>query len=414
MKTTKTTLLAALALPFLSTSLVAQTSDHLVGLTRLVPHLRHFDHRSCSYSQCVVQMPSAMPLPRWAGGTAWDPVTSGAWVTDGKQLGKFSDACVMQCQPRPILSLSPTAYMTGLEVAEGRNQLVILDSEGWLHFYGNTCPPGFQSMCNTGLVPAPTQTNTSGLAIDEGLGLVFISYCDFATGANSIAVSDLQNPCMILCQFTPPPCPSIFDAITGLAVDWGRRILYATDGSGTMAMEYTPYSPITGCVTIINWTCCPGGYTPDHLVGLAVRPARETSMGQPCGNGACPPCPNVHSLGNDPNLGNAQFHLRLDQAPVGSLAWCLIGAGPCSAPGVQPPPLCGPVYTQPLLGTLGPNPVIGPGGPCTGSTRFAFPLPLNATLAGWTLSSQCVAICAAAAGIGTAVSNCISWTLQGN
>jgi hypothetical protein len=415
MKTTSTTLLAAIALPFFATSLAAQANDHLVGLTRIVPHLRHLDHGSCTQTnQCVVPMPSVMVYPRWAGGTAWDPVTSGAWVTDGKQLAKVSDGCNLQCQPRPVQSVLPNAYMTGLEVAEGRNQLVILDSLGYLHFYSNTCPPVFQSMCNTGLVPAPAERYTSGLAIDEGLGLVFVAYCDFTTNTNSIAVADWQNPCTILCQFAPPPCPSLFEAITGLAVDWGRRILYATDGNGTMAMEYTPYSPVVGCVSIVNWTCCPGGFTPDHLVGLAVRPARETSLGQPCGNGACPQCPNMHSLGNDSNLGNAQFHLRLDHAPVGSLAWCLVGAAPCSTPGTLVPPLCGPIFAQPLLGTLGPNPVFGAGGPCTGSTRFALPLPLDASLAGWTMSSQCVAICSGGIGFGTAVSNCISFTLQGN
>jgi hypothetical protein len=412
--TTTTTLLAAVVLPLLSTAPLAQTNDHLVGLTRLVPHLRHIDHRGCTQlNQCPVPMPAMMVPPQWAGGTAWDPVTSGAWVTDGIQLAKVDDNCVLQCPPRPIPTLLPNSYMTGLEVVESRNQLVVLDSLGNLHFYTNTCPANFVTMCNTGLAPAPQQTYTSGLAIDEGLGLVFIAYCDFATGANAIAVSLLQNPCQILCQFTPPPCTSVFGAITGLAVDWGRRILYATDGSGTMAMTYTPFSPVIGCVTIVSWTCCPGGYTPDHLVGLAVRPARETRMGQPCGNGACPSCPNVHSLGNDPNLGNAFFHLRLDDAPVGSLAWCIVGATPCAGPGLMAPPLCGPIYAQPLLGTIGPNPVTGPG-PCNGSTRFPFPLPLMPALAGWTLSSQCVALCSAPGSIGTAVSNCMSFTLQGN
>ncbi|MBM4060229.1 MAG: hypothetical protein FJ265_03895 [Planctomycetes bacterium] len=109
------------------------------------------------------------------------------------------------------------------------------------------------------------------------------------------------------CQFTPPSCGPYFGPPTGLAVDRGRRILHATDGNNTMAMDYVP---ALGCV-------------------------------------------------------------------------------------------------------LGPNVVTGPGN-CNGSTRFGFPLPGNATLAGWTMSSQCIAVCSAAAGIGTAVSNCISWTLQGN
>jgi len=66
-----------------------------------------------------------------------------------------------------------------------------------------------------------------------------------------------------------------------------------------------------------------------------------------------------------------------------------------------------------VLGSPGPNPTIGIG-QCSGSTSFAFPLPLNPGLAGWTLSSQCVAFCVTSAIQGTAVSNCLSFVLQGN
>jgi hypothetical protein len=151
----------------------------------------------------------------------------------------------------------------------------------------------------------------------------------------------------------------------------------------------------------------------DPMVGLAVRPGRATSMGNPCANGVCPACPMVHSLGNDPNLGNAFFRLDLDQAPASSLAWCIFGTGPCNAPGVSGPPLCGPIFATPALGSLGPNPTGGLG-PCAGSTNFSFPLPPWAGLAGWTISSQCVVLCVSGGSIGTSISNCLSYTLQGN
>ncbi|MBM4062641.1 MAG: hypothetical protein FJ265_16320 [Planctomycetes bacterium] len=404
--------LASLCLPVLAPMLLAQTPDHLVGLTRFTPNLRHIDHWAClPMGQCPVPMPTPIVLPPYAGGTAWDPVTSGAWVTNGLQLAKVDDHCAVQCPPMVIPMPGLNAVATGLDVVERQNRLLILDSMGLLHTFTNTCPPNPIATCNTGLAGGLPQRFTSGLAVDEGLGLVFMAYCDFTTGANSIAVSLLANPCQVLCHLTPPPCPTAFGPITGLAVNWARRILYATDGNNTMAMGYAP-SPI-GCVQIVSVNCCNLPVAADPLVGLAVRPGRASSMGQPCGNGACLPCPMNHRLGNDPNLGNAFFRLDLDQAPTGSLAWCLIGAAPCSVPGVLVPPLCGPVFALPVLGSLGPNPTIGIG-QCSGSTSFAFPLPLNPGLAGWTLSSQCVALCVTGAIQGTAVSNCLSFVLQGN
>ncbi len=410
MKTT--TLMTALALPFLTTGLAAQTPDHLVGFTRAMANLRHVDHWACApLGQCPVPMPGAMAFPLYAGGTAWDPVTSGAWVTNGLLLAKIGDNCLMQCPPMPIPTLPPNAFATGLEVVESQNQLLILDSLGNLHTYTNTCPPNPMGVCNTGLVPGPVQMFTSGLAVDEGQGLVFFSHCDFATGANFIAVSLLAAPCNVLCRFPVQPCAALFGTITGLAVNWARRTLYATDGINTMALQYLWNGQ---CVNIVNVNCCAmPGPVADPMIGLAVRPGRATAVGAPCANGVCPACPMNHSLGNDPNLGNAFFRLSLDQAPSGSLAWCLIGTGPCALPGTLVPPLCGPIYATPVLGSLGPNPT-GGGGGCTGATNFAFPLPLAPGLAGWTLSSQCIALCVAGGAIGTSVSNCLSWTLQGN
>ncbi|MBM4061491.1 MAG: hypothetical protein FJ265_10420 [Planctomycetes bacterium] len=408
-----TILLAAATLPFLAAPAAAQTPDHLVGLTRMSISLRHVDHWACFVmGQCPVPMPSVILPPVYAGGTGWDPVRSGAWVTDGKQLAEVDDQCRVLCPVQNIPTLGANAFATGLDVVESQNQLWILDSQGFLHFYSNSCPPMPLGLCNTGLAPLPPQTFTSGLAVDEGSGFVFMAHCDFSTGANFVAVSRLANPCQVICRLTVPPCPAgPFGTITGLGVNWAREILYATDGNNTVAIRYVTVGTICPQFTSIN--CCYLPNTLDPMVGLAVRPGRETPLGQPCGNGACPSCPNVHSLGNDPNLGNAAFRLDLTQAPGASLMWCIIGMGPCSVPGVIAPPLCGPIYSVPVLGTLGPNPILGVTA-CGGQTSYAFPLPLMPSLAGWTISSQCAGLCVTAALIGTAVSNCISFTLQGS
>lgn len=411
----KLRLLLSAALPFVASVLPAQTPNHLIGLTRTLPALRRIDHANCApLGQCAVALPSTAVTPAFAGGTGWDPVDPGAWVSEGRLLAKFADDCTLKCAPILPPTLGANAFITGIEVSERLGQIVFVDSQGFLHFYTNTCPPLPVNVCQTGLGPTALGNVTTGLAIDEDKGLVFVSYPIFPVGPNRIAVLQLANPCQVVCQFNVQPCPTTvgFGAFTGLACDWGRQILYGTDGVGTIAMRYLA-TTTTGCVQIVNQDCCALPIAGDPLVGLAVRPGGATAHGQPCGNGTCPICPNSHTLRNDPSLGNGMFSLVLDQAPANSLSWCLIGNGPCHNLGVIAPPLCGPVWTGPVLGSLGPN---GTGGGligCTGSTSFAFPLPPDAAFAGWVLSSQCATLCVHGAGIGTALSNCLSFQLQG-
>jgi hypothetical protein len=257
------------------------------------------------------------------------------------------------------------------------------------------------------------QQVTTGLAVDEGQGLVFISYPDFGTGANWIIVSLLANPCQPVFRFQAPVCPGfVLGPILGLGVNWCRRILYATDGRSTIGMQYVWAAP---ALTITGVSCCaPPVVAVDSMIGLCVRPGRATPSGGPCANGACPPCPMVHSLANDPNLGNLSFRLDLTSAPTGALAWCRIGFGPCLPGGPVLPPLCGPLLPGPGLGNLGPVVTGGIGG-CTGAATFNMALPLIPAFCGVILSSQCVAICpSAAGGFGTTMSNCLTWQLQGS
>lgn len=408
----KPTSLLCLALPLLAASLPAQTPDHLIGITRLTPGLRHQSHATCNVlAQCPLPMPGSAALPPFVGGTAWDPVRSGAWVTNGVLLAKFDDNCAPQCPPMPIPTLGGNAFITGLELVEGINQLWMIDSLGNLHRYTNSCPPNPLGVCNTGLGPTAVGNVTTGLAVDELNGIVFIAYPVFPGGPTRIVVSLLAAPCVPVSQFFLPPCFAAFGPALGLACDWGNRILYATDGLATVALNYgwAPPNVLPGPIT-----CCPPVGAAEPMIGLAIRPGRATSVGGPCANGACAPCPMVHSLRNDPCLGNAQFTLGLDQAQSGAFAILAVGAGPCMVPGAFTPPLCGPLHTLPLLGTIGPN-LTGGFLPCDGTTNFNIALPVAGGLAGLVFSSQCVTICLGGGGaIGFGQSNCLSWQLQGN
>ncbi|HEX5053342.1 MAG TPA: hypothetical protein VFZ65_16315 [Planctomycetota bacterium] len=415
MKPSLLAVLPLLAPILLAPILTGQTPEHLVGMTRLVPALRHLDHANCSVlGQCA--LPNALSsaaLPAYAGGTAWDPVRSGAWVSNGLLLAKFDEDCNAQCAPIAVPTLTANAYITGLEVVTSSNQLWMIDSVGFLHFYTNTCPPNAIGTCHAGLISTSVAQRPTGLAVDELRNIVFIAFPDAATGTNWIYVSRLNTPCQPLTHFQLPHCLPGFGVVTGLACDWGNRRLYATDGSVTLALNYGWVSPSVVPGTV---TCCGVAISIDTLVGLAIRPGRTTSVGTPCNNGACPNCPMHHSLANDPILGNAEFRLRLDEAPGNSFSFCLIGDGPCLGIGASTPPLCGPIYTLPLLGYLGPNLISGPSTSiCGNSTTFVLPLPLDGSLVGNVYSSQCLELCVAPGGaLGFALSNCISWRLQGS
>ena len=367
----KASSLLSLVLPALATLLPAQTPDHLVGITRATPALRHQIHAACTIlNQCALPgMPGSVGLPPFVGGTAWNPARSGAWVSNGLRIGQYDDNCAVMCPPNPL------------------------------------------GVCNTGLLPTAIGNVTSGLAVDEAEGLVFISFPQFPGGLNRIVVTQIGAPCTPVATFLAPPCFAAFGPILGLACDWGKSILYATDGTSTIGMNYVWAAPM---LNVVGITCCPPIAVNEPMIGLAIRPGRETSTGQPCANGSCPPCPQVHSLRNDPNLGNLVFTLGLDQAPAGAFSWMLLGSGPCLAPGVTIAPLCGPIYTLGYLGSLGAVPTGGGLFPCDGQASFDVPLPSAPALAGAVFSSQCLTLCLGGGVLGYGLSNCISWELQGN
>lgn len=415
MKTVLALALPTLALILSSTATIAQTQPRLIGITRQLPSLRQHDHANCQLvGQCALPgMPNAAVLPGYAGGTGWDPVRSGAWVSNGLVLAKYNDQCQLQCPPMPIPSLGANAVITGIEVVVGLNQVWLIDSTGILHRYTNTCPPMPLGTCNTGLGQTALGNVTTGLAVDEGAGFVFISYPQFPIGANQIAVMPMPAICQVTQTFPTPPCFAVgMGPILGLACDWGNQRLYATDGANSVAINYMPGA---AAVAILGANCCPAVAVVDRMIGLAIRPGGATSAGQPCANGPCMPCPMAHTLRNDPLLGNAQFQLGLDSAQPNVFAFCLIGSGPCMNIGIVTPPLCGPILTVPYLGNLGPNITAGTPAPCSGTTSFTLPLPVVPALAGQIFSSQCLTVCFSTTGaFGTSLSNCLSWQLQGN
>jgi hypothetical protein len=409
-------LFAAALLP-LCPSVLAQGPARLVTLTRMFQSLRVHDIDNCAQiNQCgPIGFPNMPPAVPFAGGVAWDPTTRGAWVTNGTLLAKVDDDCDFQC---PIGPASVTnAQVTGLEVVESQLRLYAIDNQGFLTQWSLRCPPTVESVCQTGLMTGTVPLVPTGIAVDEGLRLVFYSLTNPATNENLLAVASLSDPCQIMQRINLHPCPSPTlpppRSIQGLAVDWCHRVLYATDGDRVIAFDYQ----LGGIgVIITGQRCCPPtAITLDDDVGIAYRPGRETPFGTNCANGLCPDCPMRHSLGNDPNVGNGLFFTRTAGVPRLSLIWNLIGVGACSNAPVLPP-LCGPVYTNPLAEIYGPVfPVALGNGPCDANAFFALGIPVDPYFCGIVLSSQALALCFDLQGnFGTSLSNCVTFELQGN
>jgi hypothetical protein len=404
-------LLASFVLAVAAATAPAQTPDHLVGVTRVNGNLRHVDHVACGVlGACApAGFPSAAGMPGDAGGTAWDPIHGGAWISNGQFVACVDDACNYLCAPFAVPGMGGAVVIAGLEVVESRNELWLVDSAGMLRAMNLTCPPTPGQNCAVAFLD-PTFT-TTGLAVDELKGLVFYARFDPATGANVIAFADLAAPCIVLNGSFTPPCAQPTGIFTGLACDAATSTLYATDGLRTVSWSY---QVIGGGLVLNNTQCCAAvGAGADPMIGLAVRPGRATSNGVACANGSCPACPMAHTLHGDPVLGNGQFGFELAGARAGGLAWCAVGLGPCALPGAIVPPLCGPIYATPVLGTLGFAVAAGGGGACSGTSGFSMPLPAVAGFAGIVLSSQCLVLCVTPAGVGTSVSNCLSFELQG-
>ena len=191
------------------------------------------------------------------------------------------------------------------------------------HRYTNSCPANPLGVCFTGLAATATGQVTTGLAVDEGNGIVFISYATFPAGLTRIMVSTVAAPCAIVTQFPWPNCATVVgQPVLGLACDWGNRFLYGTDGFNTTRVTYGWVAPN---VVLAGVNCCPPVVGNDPMIGLAVRPGRPTSVGQSCANGTCAPCPQIHTLRNDPVLGNAAFTLGVDNAPSLALAVLAVG-----------------------------------------------------------------------------------------
>ena len=404
--------LAAAAAAAAVQGLPAQTPVRLVGITDTTPLLVVQDPATCNATRCPPGFAPALAHPA-AGGTAHDSRSGSVWVSNGALLARFELDCKASCPAVPAPSLiGPNAFVTGLACNERQGILFMTQHPPAITTLKATCPVPQGTTCRPTYVP--TGHVIGGAATSDLLDLLFVSTSDFSAAAgpsNMVYVSRQGDPCNAFCRFEVKTCgtAAAIGPITGLAFDDCKRVLYATDGMRTAAMHFD----LASCA-VRPLQCCPNP-AGERLIGLCLVPSKATSLGKSCNARPCPACPAMaHVTNGDPALGNVAFALQLQDAPANAQAIMLLNVGPCTAPGVLSPPLCAPLLVPPAgWAVVGPLGTGGVGG-CTGSASIGLPIPLNASLCGWTLSSQYLVVCSSPVGVGFGTSNCLSWTISGS
>jgi hypothetical protein len=385
------------------------SAQTLIAPTRNTQSIHQSVHATCTpLGTCTTTLPPQNPaLNFWPGGSAWDGTSNSLWVSTGQMIERRSVApCGLTCPQVLCPKSSLAAEVMGMDINELTNELWILDSAGVVTRCANDCSLAVQGSFSIPSLAVVNNNGGTGVAIDEVNGLVFYSSSDFGGSGSAIHCALLATPTVI---FQVTPMTICFGTlITGIAVHPGLPKLYVTNGRETFDWNYSVPSP--GTVIFAAGACCTGIAPPgDPYIDLSIRWAPPVPMGEPCASGSCPPCGMVHVLRNSPVL-NTNLQLGLDFAPPGIPVWCLINIGSCVAGGPVIPPLCGPLYV-PLGAALTPlGPAVTVGTPCNASATIVLPLVGPPSLIGLPLATQFVGLCTP--GIGTTMSNCLSWVVQ--
>ena len=406
----RTALSRLLPLALLVGSAAAQTVPELIGVTAATPLLRTRDEGLCTERSCPPALFPPMSSHPASGGTAYDPIRGGAWITNGTHLACVDpDGCRYLCPIAP-LSLSSRAFASGLALDERSRRLVVTDTANFIHIYDLRCPLGAPTLSCP--VSVPAGHTIGGVATADVDGYVIYASSDFSGTAppgSLLYVAPMSRPCSPICTAPIPQCSRVdMGPIHGVAYDQCTRTVWVTDGFKTLGMTLD-----LGTCRLTPTHCCLGA-SAEPFIGLCIVPSRGTVSGRSCVARACGPCTSmtIGTIG-DPSIGNSSFAVTLDGAPSGSGAWLLLSfGGPCLSPGAPPPPpFCGTLdVTLGLLIVLGPVPTGGLIG-CSGTAVMAVPVPPTLSLCGIHGCAQWLGVCPTG---GTFTSNSLSFALSGS
>ncbi|MFO1054317.1 MAG: hypothetical protein U1F36_19025 [Planctomycetota bacterium] len=353
------------------------------------------------------------PVADFAGGLAYNGAHASVWQTQGTRMQETAlDGCTVLCAVPAALTLGPGSLASGLALSESTSTLYQLESDfgaAALHQWAlQHCPPQVIASCRFAL-PTPRH-HASGVAVDRRGGWIYYATAVFGpspTGPqNQILVAQLSDPCNILCGFPVLACSAAtpMGPLTGLAFDDCDSLLYATDGTNVVTLQRSSLQP---CAYQTVACCTVGPSGSQAWYGIDIEAVHAFQVGQSCLGGNCPNCGNMR-LGahGDPNIGNPDFAISIDDGPAGGRAFLGFNVGRCVSQSL--PFLCGPFY--PDIGALPPvfiglGPLTGVG--CSGSVISHIPVPLDYSLCGGALCFQGLVICPSAAIPSVALTNAL-------
>jgi hypothetical protein len=404
MATSRPTAIAA-ALCALLSAAHAQSPPRLVALTRITPRVVSQHTISCAQAQCI---PAGLTPPPassiYVGGAAYDSNARAVWVSNGLTIAKVDPraACNPECPVLPMPNTTPNNPVTGLAYYEPANTLYVTDQSGTIRWYtvGGGCQLSLAGRC---IAPIPPGDILTGCATDDQTGQIFYSAITPGNPGGRIYVAQIGSPCTPFCNFLITTCgTNTMGPLLGLAWDDCADVLWITDGRFTTGRRINPIT----CTLLSEIQCCTN--TGEPYIGLDVLTNNEGTTGSNCTAGSCPACPTLqHVLSSDPYFGNPAFSLDLINAPGGSTAVALFGAGPCGPPFFSPP-LCASLYVASFSFAMAAG---GTPGLCNGSAALTFAIPPNPALCGATFCSQYLGVCLP---ISFYVSNALQWTIGGS
>ncbi|MCB9883751.1 MAG: hypothetical protein H6834_18320 [Planctomycetes bacterium] len=351
-----------------------------------------FDAGCNVIDRCPTPFPfPGSPVPFPAGGIAYDPTHRTIWATDGRQLVQYDERCSqLQLCPLPPTATGP---WTGLAIDWDAGRLFHTENSNTIYVSNLGCPQSAPTaLCTVG--PALLTPPLTGIEKDPWDRSFWVTdqYGVVANvGASGSLACTILNVFQIRCPNASWTLP-----VRGITVDRCRNVVHISDSAGNLATA----DLTTG--QLVN--CCQMQVPQLTLVGLARHPERVRSRGVGCSSGACGPCIPLATTSGEASIPNGSFSIDLSNAPNGSRGFLLLstGGGPVSTP-----LLCGPLHIDllPPPISLGPVPVTGSGGPCSGHASIGGPIIADPAFCGAVVYAQWMTLCLNTPIFGHALSN---------
>ena len=414
--------------------------DSIVGLTGNfpAPKLVRTNMDTCANSFCT---PGIQSTQTNHGGTAFDARLNGVWISSGTTFRCVDPyPCQSVCPEKPIPFGPATRpdwagpVVGGLAMDHKRHILYVADvTNSALHriWIGANCTFVQSESCD--IRPnLPAGHLLGGLAIDNLNRNLFVGSYHPVTGAVNVYMTPLEVAttdtwCDKRCDLTTTggvtfpdiePSPTgVAGRLTGLAFDAARRILYATNGEYTVGLSFknTITSPAVCHVEPVKFCRYVSSGTNDEYIGLAIMPPPVTSHGEACASAGCNSCSTMTAfVDGNASFNNTGFAIRLRNAPITAYPLAFgIGFGPCRNVGIDMG-LCAPITMS-----MNQSVIIGlfvQAGvtPCSGRADVDLPVPPDIRLSGYTFSAQFGMLCEMLSGTGSAVSECLQFTVNGS